>query len=223
MSSLPWPACVPNGVPRGTPSPVNNSAIGQKQFATSTPLIFPARSHAKLKQLANVFIVEAGQVLKGAAVFLLRWLQSFISCGMCPIGEYSDHMPSCLLTGIPLTISGGSKQWPGPNGSAILPPVMSPIEGPGNIGQMHLASGKDLVPYGQSGVPASHVTLLVPPVGVHIEAAQSAKSPGQSGKPSTVPCDCDITWGTARRIAPIKDETTKAYRNICFSLLSFMF
>src|SRR5262249_19941803 len=61
MSSLPWPACVPNGVPRGTPPPVNDSAIGQKQFATSTPLIFPARSHAKLKQLANVFIAEARQ------------------------------------------------------------------------------------------------------------------------------------------------------------------
>jgi hypothetical protein len=54
--------------------------IGQKQFATSTPLIFPARSHAKLKQLANVFIVvivESGQVLMGAAVFLGRRLHLF--------------------------------------------------------------------------------------------------------------------------------------------------
>src|SRR5262245_54924968 len=189
MSSLPWPACVPNGVPRGTPSPVNDSAIGQKQFATSTPLIFPARTHAKLKQLANVFIAEAGQLLKGAAVFLGSRLQLFICWEICLIGEYSDHMPSCLLTGIPLTISGGSKQWPGPNGSAILPPVMSPIEGPGNIGQMHLASGKDAVPLGQPDVPASHLTSIVPPVGVQIEAAQSAKSPGQSRKPSKLPCD----------------------------------
>src|SRR5262249_61238268 len=131
--------------------------------------------------LVNVFIVvivESGQVLMGAAVFLGSRLQSLISCGMCRLGEYSDHIPSCLLTGIPLTISGGSEQWPGPNGSAILPPVMSPIEGPGNIGQMHLASGKDAVPLGQPDVPASHVTSIVPPVGVHIEAAQSAKSPG---------------------------------------------
>src|SRR5262245_24751916 len=191
MSSLPWPACVPNGVPRGTSPPVNDSAIGQKQFATFTPLISPARTHAKLKQLANVFIAvgEAGQVLMGAAVRFLRRLQSLISCGMCPLGEYSDHMPSCLLTGIPLTISGGSKQWPGPNGCAMLPPVMSPIEGPGNIGQMHSASSKDAVPSTQPGSSASHLTLIFPPVGVQIEAAQSAKSPGQSRKPSTVPCD----------------------------------
>src|SRR5215467_754332 len=192
MSCLPWPACVVNPVPGSTTVPVNDSPIGQKQFATSTPLIFPARSHAKLKQLANVFfvvILESGQVLMGAAVFLGRRLQLFISCGICRLGEYSDHIPSCLLTGIPLTISGGSKQWPGPNGSAILPPVMSPIEGPGNIGQMHLTSGKDLVPLGQPSVPASHLTLIFPPVGVQIEAAQSAKSPGQSRKPSTVPCD----------------------------------
>src|SRR5262245_41866368 len=101
MSSLPWPACVPNGVPRGTPSPVNDSAIGQKQFATSTPLIVPARTHAKLKQLANVFIAEAGLLLKGAAVFLGSRLQFFICCGICLIGEYSDHMPSCLLTDNP--------------------------------------------------------------------------------------------------------------------------
>src|SRR4029077_6615813 len=102
MSSLPWPACVVNSVPGRTAPPVNDSAIGQKQFATSTPLIFPARSHAKLKQLANVFIVvivESGQVLMGAAVFLGSRLQLFICCGICRLGEYSDHMPSCLLTG----------------------------------------------------------------------------------------------------------------------------
>jgi len=40
-------------------------------------LIFPA---AKLKQLANVFVVEAGQVLMGAAVFLGSKLQLLISC-----------------------------------------------------------------------------------------------------------------------------------------------
>src|SRR5215831_9697674 len=222
MSRLPWPACVVNPVPGLTTVPVNDSPIGQKQFVTSTPLIFPARSHAKLKHWANVFILigEAGQLLMGAAVFLGSRLQLFISCGMCRLSEYSDHRP--LSTGTPLTISGGSEQWPGPNGSAILPPVMSPIEGPGNIGQMHLASGKDAVPSVQPGVPASHLTSIVPPVGVHIEAAQSAKSPGQSRIPSAIIL-CDMTWGTARRIAPIKDETTKAYRNMCFSLLSFMF
>jgi hypothetical protein len=80
---------------------------------------------------------------------------------------------------------------------------------------MHLTSGKDLVPLGQPSVPASHLTSIVPPVGVHIEAAQSAKSPGQSRKPSTVPCD--ITWGTARRIAPIRNERSKAYRNMFVS------
>src|SRR5262245_3982786 len=116
----------------------------------------------------------------GAAVFLLRWLQSLICCGICAIGEYSDHMPSCLLTGIPLTISGGSEQWPGPNGCAILPPLMSPIEGPGNIGQMHWASGKD-------AVPVAVLTSIVPPVGVQIEAAQRAKAPGPARKPATVP------------------------------------
>src|SRR5262245_22195498 len=53
-----------DSVPGLTTVPVNDSPIGQKQFATSTPLIFPARSHAKLKQLANVFILigEAGQM-----------------------------------------------------------------------------------------------------------------------------------------------------------------
>src|SRR5262245_10957801 len=178
MSSLPWPACVPNGVPGATTVPVNDSPIGQKQFATSTPLIFPARSHAKLKQLANVFVAEAGQKFGGAALFFLPWFQLFISCGISAIGEYSDHMPSS--TRIPLTVVGGSKQWPGPNGCAILPPLMSPIEGPGNIGQMHWASGKD-------AVPVAVLTSIVPPVGVQIEAAQRAKAPGPARKPATVP------------------------------------
>src|SRR5262245_842283 len=128
-------------------------------------------------------------------------------------------MPSS--TGPPLTIVEGSKQWPGPNGCAILPPLTSPIEGPGNIGQMHWASSKDAIPSTQLGSSASHLTLIFCPVGVQIEAAQSAKSPGQSRKPATVPCD--ITSGTARRIAPIRNERTKAYRNMYFSLLSFMF
>jgi hypothetical protein len=78
---------------------------------------------------------------------------------------------------------------------------------------MHLASSKD-------AVPVAVVTLIFPPVGMQIEAAQSAKSPGQSRIPSKLPCD--ITWGTARRIAPIKDATTKAYRNMVF-LLSFFY
>src|SRR5262250_2673532 len=93
MSALPWPACVSNGVPRGTTAPVNDSPIGQKHVATSTPLIFPARTHAKLKQLAKVFDAEAGQWFGGAALFFLPWFQLFISCGICAMGEYSDHMP----------------------------------------------------------------------------------------------------------------------------------
>src|SRR5215468_4950340 len=199
MSRLPWPACVANSVPGLTTVPVNDSPIGQKQFATSTPLIFPARSHAKLKQLANVFILiaEAGQVRGGAALFFLPWFQLFISCGISALGEYSDHMP--LSTGTPLTIVGGSKQWPGPNGCAILPPVTSPIEGPGNIGQMHWASRKD-------AVPVAVLTSIIPPVGVQIEAAQSANSPGHSRKPGPKPCA--MTCGTARRIAPISDDRT---------------
>src|SRR5262249_36986275 len=217
MSSLPWPACVPNGVPGVTTAPVNDSPIGQKQFATSTPLIFPARTHAKLKQLANVFIAEAGQKFGGAALFFLPWFQLFISCGICAMGEYSDHMPSSP-TSIPLTVVG-AVQLPGPNGLPIFPPLTSAIDGPGNIGQMHWASGKDAVPSAaQPGTPASHLTLIVPLVGVQIEAAQRAKSPGQVRKRSTRPCD--MTGGTARRIAPIRDERTEAYRNMCFSLLS---
>jgi hypothetical protein len=52
-------------------------------------LIFPARTHAKLKQLANVFVVSPEQKLKGAALFFLPWFQLFISCGISPMGEYS--------------------------------------------------------------------------------------------------------------------------------------
>src|SRR5262245_60922216 len=97
--------------------------LGKKQFATSTPLIFPARSHAKLKQLANVFVAEAGQKFGGAALFFLPWFQLFISCGISAIGEYSDHMPSS--TRIPLTAQ---------NSGQVLTvvrycrPLMSPIE-----------------------------------------------------------------------------------------------
>src|SRR5215467_16287881 len=108
-----------------------------------------------------------------------------------------------LSTGTPLTIVGGSEQWPGPNGFAILPPLMSPIEGPGNIGQVHWASSK-------VAVPAGVLTCIVPPVRVQIEAAQSAKSPGHCRTSATILCD--ITWGTARKIAPTTDERTKAYR-----------
>src|SRR5215510_7835254 len=71
-------------------------------------------------------------------------------------------MPSS--TGIPLTIVGGTKQWPGPNGCAILPPLTSPIEGPGNIGQMHWASSKDAIPSTQPDSSASHLTLIFRPV-----------------------------------------------------------
>src|SRR5262245_8708918 len=155
MSSLPWPACVSNGVPGSTPAPVKSSPIGQKHVATSTPLICPARTHAKLNQLANVFVAEAGQELGGAALFILPWFQLFICCGISNVGEYSDHMP--LSTGTPLTIVGGTEQWPGPNGGAILPPLTSPIEGPGNIGQMHWASEK-------VAVPVAVLTSIVPPV-----------------------------------------------------------
>jgi len=58
-----------------TPPPSNDSAIGQKHVATSTlPCIVPERTHAKLKQLANVFIVVvvlSGQILGGAKLFTL--------------------------------------------------------------------------------------------------------------------------------------------------------
>src|ERR1700757_2372175 len=112
MATLPWPACVPNAAPGATAAPVNEYPIGQKHVATSTPLIFPARSHAKLKQLANVFVKEAGQKFGGAALFFLPWFQLFISCGISAIGEYSDHMPS-FPTFRPLTIVGGV-HLPGP-------------------------------------------------------------------------------------------------------------
>src|SRR5215831_4638819 len=144
MSPWPWPACVSNGVPRSTPPPVKSSPIGQKHVATSTPLIFPARTHAKLKQLANVFITEAGQKFGGAALFFLPWFQLFISCGISSWGEYSDHMP-LSPTSTPLTVVG-AVHLPGPGRNPILPPFTSAIEGPGNIGQVHWASGKDAVP-----------------------------------------------------------------------------
>src|SRR5262245_45666308 len=93
MSVFPWPAFVSNLVPGATGVPCNDSAIAQKHVATCTPRIFPARTHAKEKQLANV-APGTSHVKKDVAVCFLPLLQLFISCGMFVSSENSDHMPS---------------------------------------------------------------------------------------------------------------------------------
>src|SRR5215813_2615536 len=109
----------------------------------------------------------------GASLFSFPVFQLLISCGMFPVGKYHDQIPSSV--GLPFTSVGGS-QLP-----CMLPPITSANEGPGNIGHVHMASGK-------SAVPLAVLTAIISPVGVHVEAAQSAKSPGQRRKPSTRPC-----------------------------------
>ena len=96
----------------------------------------------------------------GAALFSsFPLFQLLIACGMCPMGEYSDHTPSSV--GSPFTTFGGSR-WP-----FILPPFTSANAGPLKIGQVHWAAGK-------GAVPVAVLTSIVPPVGVQVEAAQSA-------------------------------------------------
>ncbi|HEY6366555.1 MAG TPA: hypothetical protein VI585_17370 [Candidatus Binatia bacterium] len=41
--------------------------------------------------MANEFVVSPGQKFRGAALFFVPWFQLFISCGISPMGEYSDH------------------------------------------------------------------------------------------------------------------------------------
>ena len=147
MSLFLWPACVTNASPRGTGVPCADSPIGQKHVATSTfPWIFPARTHAKEKQLTGLNIGVVIQIKKDVALFFLPVFQLFISCGMFLSDEKYDHIPSSP-TSIPLTSVGGV-QSPGPKGGAVLPPATSVTPGPGNIGQVHSASGKILVQRG---------------------------------------------------------------------------
>src|SRR5262245_17298120 len=156
MAGLHWPAGVVNACCAGTCAPSSDSPSGQVHVATSIfPLTFPARTQAKLKQLANGLtrLGSAGHTNMGAALCFFPLLQSLISCGMCPMGEYSDHTP----------LFGGGSQVP-----AMLPPLRSANAGPLKIGQVHSAAGKFAVP------PPAVLTAIVPPVGVHVEAAQSA-------------------------------------------------
>src|SRR5215467_7108355 len=99
----------------------------------------------------------------GASLFWSPGFQLLIACGMCPVGRYHDHIPLSVRT--PFTSVGGS-QWP-----FMLPPSTSARAGPSNIGHVHSASGK-------GAVPVAVLTSIVPPVGVHVEAAQSANFPG---------------------------------------------
>src|SRR5262245_18181767 len=193
-----WPACVTNAVLGWIGVPSSDSPSAQVQTATSTPRIFPARTQAKLKQLAAWLPRprSAGHTCAGAALCLVDRLQSLIACGMCPWSAYSDHMP----------LLGGGSQLP-----CILPPLRSPIAGPVKIGQIHWAAGK-------GAVPVAVLTVIVPPVGVQVEAAQSAKSPRQNLKSCGKPCA--LTCGAASSTIPLRAERTRAYRNMDSSSLS---
>src|SRR5215510_9355901 len=111
------------------------------------------------------------------------------ACGMCPWGEYSDHTPSF----------GGGSQLP-----CILPPLRSAIAGPEKSGQVHWAAGK-------SAVPVAVLTAIVPPLGVHVEAAQRAKSPRQNRKSCWKLCA--LTCGVVNSTTPPRNKRTRLYRN----------
>jgi hypothetical protein len=58
-------------------------------------------------------------------------------------------------------------------GVLMLPPYTSAIDGPLNTGHVQDASGNEAVP------PPLTLTSIVPPVGVQVDAAQSAYWPWQ--------------------------------------------
>src|SRR5262249_1900857 len=194
-----WPGWGPVGVAAGTGVPSSDSPSGQRQVATSTPLIFPARTQEKLKQFANCVPTprSSGHTKYGASLFFFPLFQSLMACGMFPSGEYSDQTP----------LFGGS-QLP-----CILPPLGSAIDGPEKIGQVHWAAGKSAVP------PPAVLTAIVPPVGVHVEAAQSAKSPRQNRKSCWKLCA--LTCGVASSTTPLRIKRTRLYRNMSSSFLTF--
>src|SRR5215510_7194542 len=133
----------------------------------------------------------------GAALCFFPLLQLLIACGMCPMGEYSDHTP----------LFGGGSQLP-----VMLPPLTSANAGPLKIGQVHSAARKFAVP------PPAVLTAIVPPVGVHVEAAQSAESPTQYRKSCWKLCA--LACRVANSTTPPSHKSTRLYRDICSSFLS---
>src|SRR5262245_60922213 len=118
MSSLPWPACVPNGVPGATTVPVNDSPIGQKTVCDLYTIDLSSTFTCKAEAVGKRIRRGGGTEVWGCGalffalvpvVYLLRNLR-----------HRRVQRPYAVVHTYPVD---RSKQWPGPNGCAILPPT----------------------------------------------------------------------------------------------------